>query len=157
MSSAIHATYIVGKKGVPPPNFLHFLNFLYSTKSTFYSMAKMPTYSQRDFKCSWRHCSKVISRSEKIPKSLISLTLIAHFRQAFLRKSDLDRHYRIHTNQRPWRCEVKDCDKTFIQRSALTVHLRTHTGEKPYRCDNDECQKAFSDVGPPEIQFLIRW
>lgn len=156
MISAIHATYIVGKR-CATSKFSAFPQFFEQYETTFSSMAKMPTYSQREFKCSWRHCSKVISRSEKTPKSLISLTLIAHFRQAFLRKSDLDRHYRIHTNQRPWRCEVKDCGKTFIQRSALTVHLRTHTGEKPYRCDNDECQKAFSDVGPPEIQFLIRW
>ena len=50
--------------------------------------------------------------------------------QAFPHKSDLQRHYRIHTNERKYVC-VK-CDKSFIQKSALTVHTRTHTGEKPY-------------------------
>ncbi|PGH10597.1 hypothetical protein AJ80_07448 [Polytolypa hystricis UAMH7299] len=66
-------------------------------------------------------------------------------RKAFNRKSDLCRHYRIHTNERPYRCSFPNCAKSFIQRSALTVHSRTHTGEKPHICDYENCKKAFSD------------
>lgn len=74
--------------------------------------------------------------------------------QSFNRKSDLQRHYRIHTNERPYHCCHAGCVKSFIQRSALTVHIRTHTGEKPHSCKHDGCGKSFSDVNIPTVVVL---
>lgn len=78
--------------------------------------------------------------------ALIDTNRLTRCFQSFNRKSDLQRHHRIHTNERPYECAQQGCGKSFIQRSALTVHIRTHTGEKPHHCEQPNCGKSFSDV-----------
>ncbi|EXK23433.1 hypothetical protein FOMG_19787 [Fusarium oxysporum f. sp. melonis 26406] len=87
-------------------------------------------YVARPFQCDWRSCTK-----------------------GFNSKTDLQRHYRIHTNERPYACSISECGKRFIQKSALTVHIRTHTGEKPHQCQHLGCGWRFSDV---HIEYYLQ-
>ncbi|XP_048885932.1 transcriptional repressor CTCF-like [Brienomyrus brachyistius] len=59
------------------------------------------------------------------------------------RRSNLDRHMKSHTDERPHKCHL--CGRAFRTVTLLRNHLNTHTGTRPHKCA--DCDMAFVTSG----------
>ncbi|XP_020281961.1 zinc finger protein 236-like isoform X2 [Pseudomyrmex gracilis] len=70
--------------------------------------------------------------------------------KSFAVKCTLDSHMKVHTGKKTFRCHV--CTSMFATKGSLKVHMRLHTGSKPFKCPI--CDMRFRTSGHKKVHML---
>lgn len=92
------------------------------------------------------YCPKSFRKPSDLIRHIRTHTLEKPFKcdfcmKGFAVKSTLNTHVLTHSSEKKWKCRF--CYKTFSIMASLKTHERLHSNMKPFKCRHDGCEKHF--------------
>ncbi|KPP72157.1 zinc finger protein 236-like [Scleropages formosus] len=112
----------------------------------------IPVYPCLDCSCVFKRLGSLHAHTSSIrEENGVRWHVCPYCPKEFKKPSDLVRHIRIHTHEKPFKC--KQCFRAFAVKSTLTAHMKTHTGIKAFECQS--CMKCFSTSGSMKVHMRL--
>ncbi|WAR26752.1 ZG57-like protein [Mya arenaria] len=61
----------------------------------------------------------------------------------FFSEDNMKRHLKLHSEERPYKCQQEECDKAFKTVNGLKTHEVSHQTDRPFPCEVEGCEKSF--------------
>ncbi|KAL4227034.1 hypothetical protein ACF0H5_015010 [Mactra antiquata] len=61
----------------------------------------------------------------------------------FYTEDNMKRHLKLHSEEKPHKCDKDDCGKTFKTINGLKFHMLSHQIDRPYACKTEGCDRSF--------------
>jgi hypothetical protein len=105
--------------------------------------------SEKLYKCDYKGCDKsynykcYLKRHNLIHSSIKMKCVWPQCKY----ETSIDRYLKVHTlihsEEKNFKCDFKNCNKTFKQKCCLKSHKLIHSNEKKFICDWNQCDKKF--------------
>lgn len=111
--------------------------------------------SEKAHKCNYADCNKSFRKPSDLIRHVRTHTgerpyQCEHCNKSFAVKCTLNSHMQVHAGTKSFCCEI--CNHHFATKGSLKVHLRLHTGLKPYKCTI--CDLRFRTSGHRKIHLV---
>lgn len=135
-------------------------SFLYKRKFKI-SFDQTPENQGQEFKCNFENCNKVYYLDYYLKKHLKthykeSCSQCLYCSKNFCYKSNLIVHEKLHTCEKPYKCDFVNCSLLFRTKFHLQYHIKSHlTNCNSHKFEENEASKLKNTDTNSKVTFIF--